>query len=252
MYDLKKLTDRFTEQSKNILGDNLTGIYLHGSAAMGCFNEIKSDVDLLVVIRSDISAEVKRRYLDMVYELNKKAPEKGIEMSIVKECVCKPFVYPTPFELHFSIGHLNRYRSDPDVYAEKMNGTDKDLAAHFTIIFHRGKTLYGKEIAKVFSEPDPEYYMDSIYSDIENARDDIVENPMYMTLNLCRALAYKKDRMILSKREGGEWAQRFICSDEHKVLISAALNEYKTGNAMVFDRAAAQSFAEYMLEQIYK
>ena len=31
---------------------------------------------------------------------------KGIEMSIVTKTVCNPFVYPTPFELHFSAMHI--------------------------------------------------------------------------------------------------------------------------------------------------
>ena len=35
--DYRDLLQRFTEKSAEIFGDNLTGIYLHGSAAMGCF-----------------------------------------------------------------------------------------------------------------------------------------------------------------------------------------------------------------------
>ena len=31
----------FVEQSKEILRDNLVGIYLHGSAVMGCYNPAK-------------------------------------------------------------------------------------------------------------------------------------------------------------------------------------------------------------------
>ena len=34
--------------------------------------------------------------MDMVVEINKLAPVKGIELSVVKEDVCNPFVYPTP------------------------------------------------------------------------------------------------------------------------------------------------------------
>ena len=52
---LRELLDGFIMNSKNILGNNLTGIYLHGSAAMGCFNDKKSDIDLLVVVKNDIS-----------------------------------------------------------------------------------------------------------------------------------------------------------------------------------------------------
>lgn len=57
------------------------------------------------------------------------------KLSIVKMDVCKPFVYPTPFELHFSNAYLQWYKTNPLDYVEKMNGVDKDLAAHFTIIY---------------------------------------------------------------------------------------------------------------------
>ena len=35
---------------QTILGDNLVGIYVHGSIAFGCFHEEKSDIDFIAVI----------------------------------------------------------------------------------------------------------------------------------------------------------------------------------------------------------
>ena len=250
MLELRELLDVFAMNSMNILGNNLTGIYLHGSAAMECFNEKKSDIDILVVVKNGISKEIKRQYMDMVVALNREAPSKGIELSIVKEAVCKPFVYPTPFELHFSIAHLNWYLSNPEDYIENMDGTDKDLAAHFTIVYHRGKTLYGREIKSVFSEVSSEDYMDSILCDVQNAKEDIIENAMYIILNLCRVLAYKKEKLILSKQEGGAWAIQYISNPEYKKTILSALEEYKTGNAMSINKTDAVRYAEYMLRLI--
>lgn len=250
MCEYNNLISDFITQSQHILGDNLTGIYLHGSAAMGCFNAQKSDIDLLVVVKADMSKETKRQYMDMVVSLNERAPEKGIEMSIVKESVCNPFVYPTPFELHFSIAHLDWYKSNPEDYVERMKGTDKDLAAHFTITYHRGKTLYGKEIKEVFAEVSSEAYMDSIWADIEDAKEDIIENTMYITLNLCRVLAYKMEGLILSKQEGGEWAVKCLEKPEYKEMISEALQEYRIGETMHVNDSVATGFAEYMLEHI--
>ena len=244
------LLEKFVQGSKNILGGNLTGIYLHGSAVMGCFNPEKSDLDLLVVIREDISNETKQKFMDLVVELNKQAPPKGLELSVVKECVCKPFAYPTPFELHFSNAHLQWYQSTPQDYVEKMKGTDKDLAAHFTITYHRGKSLYGKEISEVFAPVPATDYLDSIWCDIENAVDEIAENPMYLTLNLCRVMAYKKDGLIVSKKEGGEWGLKNIDRMEFLPLIEEALREYQSGDAMVFNVATAKEFAEAMLKEI--
>lgn len=249
MKEYRNLLDRFVQQNRAILGDNLIGIYLHGSAAMGCFHCKKSDIDLLIVIKQEISKERKQQYMDMVIDLNKQAPAKGLELSVVKIEVCHPFVYPTPFELHFSNSHLNWYISNPKDYIAKMKGTDKDLAAHVTILYHRGKTLYGKEIKEVFSEPSKADYFDSIWFDIKNAEEEIIENPMYMTLNLCRVLTYKKENFILSKQEGGEWGLVNI-PKQYSDLISDAITEYQTGGSMQFDESLAKEYATYMLEQI--
>ena len=91
MNTLTYITGKFVEQSRDILGDNLSGIYLHGSAAMGCFNEEKSDIDLLVVINRDMSDDDKLKFMNMVVELNDFAPTKGIELSIVKKACTQTF-----------------------------------------------------------------------------------------------------------------------------------------------------------------
>lgn len=253
----EELLAAFVEQSCHILGDNLTGIYLHGSAVMGCFNPAESDIDLILVVKDEVPDTTKRQFMDMVVELNSRAPKKGLELSIVKEEVCKPFVYPTPFELHFSVAHLNWYRANPEDYVAKMKGTDKDLAAHFTIIYHRGKVLYGKAIREVFAEVNRDAYMDSIWCDIEGAVEDVLDNPMYIILNLCRVLGYKEEGLILSKKEGGEWMLRQLTEKDHGTLtgdfsglIATALKEYAAGEKMELQEDLGRRFAQYMLERI--
>ncbi|MBQ7433095.1 MAG: DUF4111 domain-containing protein [Lachnospiraceae bacterium] len=237
------------EQSKAILQDNLVGIYLHGSAVMGCFHPAKSDIDLIIVVKDSMSDTVKRVYMDMVVEWNAMGPAKGIEMSVVKQSVCKPFVYPTPFELHFSIAHLDWYRNDPDDYITKMQGEDKDLAAHFTIINHRGKCLYGASIEEIFADVPVPDYVDSIWNDIADAEEEIADNPMYLILNLARVLAYLKDGLVLSKKEGGEWALDNIPETYHG-FVKNALREYADGGDVSYDTNLARNYAGYMLEQI--
>ena len=239
----------FVEQSKRILRDNLVGVYLHGSLVMGCFNPQKSDIDLIIVIDKPISDSIKRAYLDTVVQFNALAPKKGIEMSIVLRAVCKPFVYPTPFELHFSAGYLEWYGEDPDDYIREMTGTDKDLAAHFTIINKRGKCLYGVPIEDVFAEVPSSDYMDSIWFDVEGATEEIPEYPMYLTLNLARVLAYKKEGLVLSKKEGGDWALEHLPA-EYRPLIADALREYSESAEIVYDDMLAKRYAEYVIREL--
>ena len=243
------LIDDFVERSKEILRDNLVGVYLHGSLVMGCFNPQKSDIDLVIVVDEPLSDSVKRAYLDMAVGLNPSGPAKGIEMSIVLRRVCKPFVYPTPFELHFSSGHLEWYRAHPNDYIREMNGTDKDLAAHFTVINNRGKCLYGAPVKDVFSEVPSCDFMDSLWHDIEGAAEEITENPMYLTLNLARVLAYQEDGLVLSKKEGGEWAIKTLPSEYHP-LITDAIREYSESAGVIYDNALAKKYAEYVIKRI--
>ena len=247
----ENLIREFAAQSEAILQDNLTGVYLHGSAVMGCFNPLKSDVDLIVVTDRPLSDDVKREYMDMTVRCSAAGPAKGIEMSVVLREVCRPFIYPTPFELHFSKGHLAWYERDPGDYIRKMNGTDKDLAAHFTIIIRRGRCVWGAPIGEVFAEVPAGDYMDSIREDIADAPENITKDTMYLALNLARVLAWKEEGLVLSKKEGGEWALRNLPA-EYRPLIADALREYTEAAAAAYNEELARHYAGYMTGRIQR
>ena len=117
-----------------ILGNNLCGIYIHGSLAFGCFNWSKSDIDFLVVVYNPLSQTQKEALIRSLLRLNPVAPPKGFEMSVVLYHDCRAFHYPTPFQLHFSKAHIERSKENLSEYCRTMNGTDCDLAAHFIIV----------------------------------------------------------------------------------------------------------------------
>lgn len=243
------LLGRFVQITRDALGENLTGVYLHGSLAMGCFNPRKSDLDLIVVVRDALSDAAKIDYLAQIVALNDDAPPKGIEMSVVRAAYCSPFVYPTPYEFHFSHTWLSLAREDPQAYVKKICGTDRDLAAHFTIINRYGAALYGKPVAEVFAPVPCADYWDSIWCDVENAAQDIGENPLYVALNLCRVLAYAREGAVLSKRAGGEWGAANL-PEPYRRVAQAALACYTDDAPRQIDEAAAADYAQYMITQI--
>lgn len=167
-----KILGIIVERYKNILDKNLVGIYLHGSLAMGCYTTA-SDIDFIVLVKESIDIAAKKNIIESIIHL-KNLPQKGIEMSIVLEKYANEFIYPTPFELHYSDFHKDRYISDSSYICGGF--TDKDLAAHFTTIRHRGICLYGKSIGEVFSDVPRKCYIDLIVNDIEEAKEDIIEN----------------------------------------------------------------------------
>ena len=247
----ERMAELFAERSREILGGNLAGVYLHGSAAMGCWNPEKRDLDLIVVVQDSPDDVCKRAFMDMVADLDARMPGReaghsGIEMSVVRREVCRPFVYPTPFELHFSAGHREWYRRDPGEYILKMKGTDKDLAAHFTVIRRRGRCLWGLPVEAVFGEVPAGDYLDSVLEDISGAQEEIAGNTLYLTLNLARVKAYLVEGSVLSKKEGGEWGLRNLPA-KFRPLLRAALEDYEGGGRVRYDLKLAEEYAAYML-----
>ncbi|OPJ59394.1 aminoglycoside adenylyltransferase domain-containing protein [Clostridium oryzae] len=246
----KLVLDKIKEEYSNILKDNLVGIYVHGSIAFNCFNWNKSDIDFIVVVKEKISKGTKLQLMKVTTELNAVAPPKGLEMSVVLEKYCNNFQYPTPFELHFSNMHMEWYKNNADDYCEKMNGVDADLAAHFTVIKRAGIVLCGQAIDEVFAIVPKEYYIDSIKSDIEDAKSAIIDNPIYMILNLCRVCAYTKQELILSKEQGARWGLEHLIKKYHSI-INRAMHCYQSNEQMTIEKEEAEGYCDYMLRLIF-
>lgn len=232
-----------------ILSQNLVGIYVHGSIAFGCFNWDTSDIDFIVVTEEPPALEEKEALLTCLLSLDKSAPPKGFEMSVVLRRHCTHFVYPTPYELHFSNAHKAACMADRAAYCQSSRGTDKDLAAHFTVIRAVGRTLLGEDKAYVFGPVPAFCYADSIKGDVTNAAEAIGENPVYVILNLCRVLAYIKEGLVLSKKNGGAWGVKNL-PPKYGTVAEEACKRYAGHAPRPLDAELLQEFAAYMLSQI--
>ena len=60
-------------------------------------------------------------------------------------------------------------------------------------------------------------------------------------LNLCRVLAYRREKQVLSKEQGGRWGLRNLPA-AYSPVIAAALEQYRTGKGFSGDIRAAQRF----------
>ncbi len=239
-----------SNEYQTILGENLCGIYIHGSLAFGCFNWNKSDIDFLVVVYNNLTQTQKEALIHTLLRLNPAAPPKSFEMSVVLYHDCKAFKYPTPFQLHFSNAHIEKTRDNLSEYCRTMNGTDYDLAAHFTIVKKVGMVQYGKPIEDVFGDVPSRAYLSSIRYDVEDAESDIVSNPVYIILNLCRVLAYIEDDLVLSKAEGGIWGKTHL-AEEYADFIQMALDYYSADKEFIIDADMGRKFARYMKSKIF-
>ena len=89
------------------------------------------------------------------------------------------------------------------------------------MITHAGIALYGAPVADVFGPVPRAAYLDSILADVENAEADILSDPIYYALNLCRVLAFARDSLCLSKADGGRWALERLPEEWHPLVYEA-------------------------------
>lgn len=234
------------------IGSNLSGLYLHGSLAMGCFNPARSDLDLLAVTTEEMAVETKRAVILALLERSR-APHP-IEISFLRHSDLALWRFPTPFDLHYSETWRARYQEELASGAwrrwSERERTDSDLAAHITIVRERGVRLFGPDIAGVFPAVPRADYLAAILDDYTTARDRIAQDPVYGILNLCRVYRYLFDGHIDSKEEGGTWALRHVPTTLRPIVQRALTLYSSTGTDKAFAPADLTAFAHYIDERM--
>ncbi len=232
--------------------DNLLGAYLHGSLALGCFNPERSDIDLLVITKRQMTVETKRRIAEIL--LSRSAAPAPIEISFLPAACISPWRYPTPYDFHYSEDWREKIKNEMSGEQWKEWNdtvrTDPDLAAHITVTLHRGIVLYGRPINDVFPPVPEEHYIDSIVKDFEWGKDRLEQYPANFILNSFRVCAFLGGNRIYSKEEAGAWALSSL-GDDFRELVSRALEVYRGQRKQErFDNTKMARFAEYMTERI--
>lgn len=237
------ILDRIVKGANRLQGGNFVGLYLHGSAAMGCFNSLGSDLDFLIVVRNKLSVDEKRELAQTIHEESEKLAN-GIEMSVVLLQYTQNPAYPTPFEMHFSKEYAEQYRNG-EIDFSKVS-TDPDLVAHFVVTRRRGIVWGGLPLDDVFSEVSRDAYVESLKNDLREYESKIIDNPVYVILNACRIIAYLKEGIVLSKTEGGDWALNNLDKRFHDT-VARALKSYENGKRGIQDgEKANRVFLQYV------
>lgn len=247
---VEDVTKQIDEWLRDILKDNYVGVYFHGSLRLGSFNPNKSDLDFIIVVKEKIDAKTKELIWDKMLDNLDIFPKKGFEFSVVLEDECHNIKYPTPYELHGSRDWIERYRQNKLLVINDEEKTDPDLVSHFNVINVENDSLdFGKPSKEVFSKVPKGYIIDSNYSDTLDCVEEIVNNPVYCILNLCRFYALIRDDLTLSKYDGGKWALENMNSNYNDV-IKNAMEDYLSDTNNSYDNTRLKEFAQEAISLI--
>jgi predicted nucleotidyltransferase len=246
---------RLVDAFRSELGGDLVGAYLHGSLALGCFNPLRSDLDLLAVTRAPMAVETKRRLAELL--LAESGRPNPVEISFLAQADLAPWRHPTPFDFHFSIDWRAAYIRDlaNDAWRDwnAVRHCDADLAGHITVTRRRGVRLYGPPALLVFPPVPRADYLASVLADVLDpvfGLDSVLSHPTYVILNACRTLAYLRTGHVLSKVEGGAWASQ-ILPERFRPAVIAALDAYRDdADDRALDAEAMVALADHLRAEV--
>ena len=239
---------------KKHLGDELIGVYLHGSIALDAFNPDSGDIDILVVVKDSIDIPVKLEIARDIIGLDRKPCP--LEMSAVKLSDAKNWKTPGNCVFHYSDFWTEKYmkrfdNSDVDVYVVDHEFPDADVTSYIKLLKQCGIVLYGREIQKVFADISDEDFWVAISADIDDY-DFHDYDARYFSSNVLifgRILSFKKERRILSKYDGGIWMIDHVPEDL-KYLPKLAMKIWFEGEKHLLPEEDLSRLRDYLVNEI--
>lgn len=186
------------DRLRTTLGDDLVGVYLHGSAVLGDFSRDHSDIDIVAVTEDSLSDDQKRAIAEQLSSTSLPLPVHELEFHLVRRQSISGTVDAPAFELHLTNGASNRV-----VDGEGHHG-DPDLVMHFAVLAEHGQALLGPPASQIFPRVGRERLIRAFARELKWAKEHA--SPSYQVLNAARAWQFLETGAIASKLEGGAWA----------------------------------------------
>ena len=246
--------NRVVDIWKRHLGDDLIGVYLHGSIALNAFYPDSGDIDLLVVVKDSMGISTKLEIAKDIIEIDRKPCP--LEMSAVKQTNAINWKTPGNCVFHYSDFWTEKYQKrfeNPaaEVYVADHEFPDADVTSYIKLLKQCGIVLYGREIEEVFADVSDEDFWLAISDDVDEY-DFHAYDARYFASNvliLGRILSFKKEKRILSKYEGGLWMIKNV-PENLKYLPELAMKIWFEGEEHILPEKDLNLLRDYLVNEI--
>jgi predicted nucleotidyltransferase len=233
---------------------HFSGMYLHGSLALGGFQPARSDIDIIVTTSERISTQAEKAAVELLLRVSKfPAP---VDIWFLAEDDLASFQQPLPFTLHYNERLRESFQldlsSDAWQHWNDQTRSDLHLAIYLTVLQRKGICLAGKAIDEEFPHVPEQMFLDVLVASFQGAHAHYLQDLVAFVLDSCRVYAYLRDGQLLSKNEGGAWGLAHLPELYHP-LIQQSLALYRSERlGRPISRAVLNEFAAYMEQAILR
>jgi hypothetical protein len=191
--ELAVYLDELVERVRALLGDELVGVYLAGSGALGGYIHGRSDVDVAVVARHPLDRARKDELVAALRHETLPCPARGLELVVYAQGSGIP-------ELNLNTGERMDFLATFEPGLDSPHWFVLDRA----IIGQRGLVLTGPPPAEALVQPSEDEILEAIAISLDWYRDRPDEPRDDAALNAVRSRAYLETGRWASKAEAVE------------------------------------------------
>jgi predicted nucleotidyltransferase len=213
--------ERLLAGVRDVLGDDLVGAYLHGSAVLGGLQPT-SDLDVIAVSARRLTDSEKQRLASRLAEVSKRP--RSLDFDLVVQSEIRPWRYPPPFDFHYSDWWPGM----------RDRGTNTDLAVLITMLLAAGTPLYGPAPTTIFDAVPENDFRRTTLAAVDEVVRDIEGDTRNVVLTLARIWTSLETGDVLRKDRAATWALERL-PDEHKPVLERARSLYLEGSYGTWD-----------------
>lgn len=237
---------------KNVLNQDLLGVYLHGSAVAGGLQKY-SDLDLFVVAERATTEGEKRELVSNLLQISgvyMKGDKLPIELTIVVKSDVNPWHFPPTFD--FQYGEWLRSDFENGVIEPWANKIMPDLALLITQILLANETLFGSNAYQLLCSVPYRDFVLATTDSLKNLMVDLFSDTRNVLLTYARIWKTLETDTVSSKPAAAHWAVSRLPKEYQPVLERAKsicigeTNEYWDDIVNLI-----QPCADFMLSKIY-
>jgi streptomycin 3"-adenylyltransferase len=221
--------ERVVELVREVLGPDVLGVYLFGSAVLGGLRP-ESDLDLLAVSARPTTLDEKRRVVERLLSISgRRTPEgrwRRVELTVVVAPEVRPWRFPPRFDLQYGDWLRSAFeRGEVEPWPTNEN---PDLAVLLTMALLADRPVLGPPPAEVLDPVPREDLVRAMVDGIDPLLEELDADTRNVVLTLARIWSTVATGEIRSKDAAAEWALPRL-PEEHRAVLSRARTIYLGG-----------------------